>query len=98
MAAVAQAVEAHAHEEHEHHELSFIRKYIFSEDHKTIAKQYLISGIIWAVIGGLMSVVFRLQLGFPNLDMAWLKPVLGQWILCLPRVLVNWIQTSIWRW
>ncbi|MFB0946443.1 MAG: cbb3-type cytochrome c oxidase subunit I, partial [Spirosomataceae bacterium] len=81
MAAVAQAVEAHAHEEqHEHHELSFIRKYIFSEDHKTIAKQYLISGIIWAVIGGLMSVVFRLQLGFPNLDMAWLKPVLGQWI------------------
>lgn len=81
MAAVAQQVgDVHAHAEHEHHEPSFIRKYIFSEDHKTIAKQYLISGIIWAVIGGLMSVVFRLQLGFPNLDMAWLKPVLGQWI------------------
>lgn len=81
MAAVtAHVADVHAHEEHEHHELSFVRKYIFSEDHKTIAKQYLISGIIWAVIGGLMSVVFRLQLGFPNLDMAWLKPILGQWI------------------
>ena len=32
--------------EHEHHEPdSFWRKYIFSEDHKTIAKQYLFSGI-----------------------------------------------------
>ena len=42
-----------AHEEHhEHHEQSFIRKYIFSEDHKTIAKQFLITGIFWAVIGG----------------------------------------------
>jgi cytochrome c oxidase subunit I len=70
--------DAHAHEEH--HELGFIRKYIFSEDHKVIAKQYLISGIIWAVIGGLMSVVFRMQLGFPDMDMTWLKPILGEWI------------------
>ncbi|SOE22078.1 cytochrome c oxidase subunit 1 [Spirosomataceae bacterium TFI 002] len=80
MEAVAQGgahVDTH---EHEHHEESFIRKYIFSEDHKTIAKQYLISGIFWAVIGGLMSLVFRLQLGFPEMDMAWLKPILGEWI------------------
>eukprot|EP00095_Tigriopus_kingsejongensis_P000997 maker-scaffold54_size448012-snap-gene-3.2 protein:Tk00997 transcript:maker-scaffold54_size448012-snap-gene-3.2-mRNA-1 annotation:"cytochrome c oxidase subunit i" len=82
MEAVAQAgaqVVGQEHD-HEHHEESFIRKYIFSEDHKTIAKQYLISGIFWAVIGGLMSVVFRLQLGFPDMDMAFLKPILGQWI------------------
>jgi len=70
--------DAHSHEEH--HEQGFIRKYIFSEDHKVIAKQYLISGIIWAVIGGLMSVIFRIQLGFPEMDMAWLKPFLGQWV------------------
>ncbi len=70
--------EAHAHEEH--HEPGFIRKYIFSEDHKTIAKQYLISGIFWAIIGGFMSVLFRLQLGFPDMDMSFLKPMLGEWI------------------
>jgi cytochrome c oxidase subunit I len=83
MSAVAEhghAVEAHAHGEHEHHELSFIRKYVFSEDHKVIAKQYLFSGIFWALIGGLLSLLFRLQLGFPNLDLSWLKPVLGGWI------------------
>lgn len=54
--------------EHEHHEpQSFIRTYVFSEDHKTIAKQYLITGIIWAIIGISMSVIFRLQLGFPDM-------------------------------
>lgn len=72
---------AHAHEdEHEHHELGFIQKYVFSEDHKTIAKQYLITGILWAFIGGLLSILFRLQLGFPDMDMGWLRPLLGGWI------------------
>jgi cytochrome c oxidase subunit I len=80
MAAVAHAdTHVHEHEDaHEHHELSFIRKYIFSEDHKVIAKQYLISGIVWALIGGLLSLVFRLQLGFPGIDLGWLKPILGE--------------------
>jgi cytochrome c oxidase subunit I len=73
-----QVHDAHAHDEH--HEQGFIRKYIFSEDHKVIAKQYLISGIAWAVIGGLLSLIFRLQLGFPDMDMAWMKPFLGDWI------------------
>lgn len=80
MAAVAHA-DTHVHEHddaHEHHELSFIRKYIFSEDHKVIAKQYLISGIVWALIGGFLSLVFRLQLGFPGIDLGWLKPILGE--------------------
>jgi cytochrome c oxidase subunit 1 len=80
MAAAAHAdVHANEHDHaHEHHEQSFIRKYIFSEDHKVIAKQYLISGIIWALIGGFLSLVFRLQLGFPGIDLGWLKPVLGE--------------------
>lgn len=80
MAAVAHAdVHANEHDHaHEHHELSFIRKYIFSEDHKVIAKQYLISGIVWALIGGFLSLVFRLQLGYPGIDLGWLKPILGE--------------------
>ena len=69
------------HDEHEHHEeLGFMRKYIFSEDHKVIGKQFLIVGLLWAVIGGSLSVIFRLQLGFPNMDFSWLKPLLGDWI------------------
>ncbi|WP_018345048.1 cytochrome c oxidase subunit I [Cytophaga aurantiaca] len=74
------SADAHAHDEHDHHDLPWIRQYVFSEDHKYIAKQYLVSGIIWAIIGGLLSVLFRIQLGFPDADLTWLKPLLGEWI------------------
>jgi cytochrome c oxidase subunit I len=70
----------HDEHEHEHHKQSFITHYIFSTDHKMIAKQYLVSGIFWAIIGGFFSIVFRLQLGFPNMDLGWLKPIIGHWI------------------
>ncbi|MBK7442225.1 MAG: cbb3-type cytochrome c oxidase subunit I [Chitinophagales bacterium] len=72
----------HGHDHHDdhHHHQSFIRKYIFSEDHKTIAKQFLITGIFWAIVGALLSVLFRIQLGYPDADLSWLKPVLGKWI------------------
>ncbi len=74
----------HEHDEHheEQHEQSFIEKYVFCYDHKTIAKQYLISGIAWAFIGGLLSVLFRIQLGFPDADLTWLQDILGDgWIV-----------------
>lgn len=70
----------HGHHDEEHHELSFIEKYVFSTDHKIIAKQFLITGLMWAFVGGLLSMLFRLQLGFPNMDMTFLKPLLGGWI------------------
>lgn len=56
------------HDEHHvhHHKETFITKYVFSQDHKMIAKQFLATGIIWAIIGGLFSVLFRLQLGYPD--------------------------------
>jgi cytochrome c oxidase subunit I len=56
----------HHDDHHGHHKESFVSKYIFSMDHKTIGKQFLITGIIWAIIGGLFSVLFRLQLGYPD--------------------------------
>ena len=68
------------HGEHEHHHQNFFQKYIFSQDHKIIAKQFLITGIFWALIGGLLSIVFRLQLGFPDATLGWLKPILGHWL------------------
>ncbi|MES2430171.1 MAG: cbb3-type cytochrome c oxidase subunit I [Bacteroidota bacterium] len=67
-----------AHHEHHHHE-TFITKYVFSQDHKMIAKQFLITGMIWAIIGGLFSVLFRLQLGYPESTFPWLEDILGHW-------------------
>ncbi len=70
---------------HEHHhgdkyQTNFLTTYIFSQDHKIIARQFLITGIFWAIIGAAMSIIFRLQLGYPDADLSWLKPILGQWI------------------
>jgi cytochrome c oxidase subunit 1 len=67
-----------AHHEHHHHE-SFISKYVFSQDHKMISKQFLITGIIWAIIGGMFSVIFRLQLGYPDQTFPILEEFLGRW-------------------
>lgn len=66
------------HDEHHHHE-TFISKYVFSQDHKMIAKQFLITGMIWAIIGGLMSVLFRIQLGYPEATLPWLEDIFGHW-------------------
>jgi len=62
-----------------HHEESFLSKYVFSMDHKMIAKQFLITGMIWAIIGGLFSVLFRLQLGYPDATFPFLEDVFGKW-------------------
>lgn len=67
------------HATHEHHKQSFITKYIFSQDHKMISRQFLVTGIIWAVIGGFFSVVFRLQLGFPDQTFPFLEDIFGHW-------------------
>ncbi len=71
---------AHGHDDHgHHHHETFISKYVFSQDHKMIAKQFLITGMIWAIIGGLFSVIFRLQLGYPESTFPWLEDFLGHW-------------------
>jgi cytochrome c oxidase subunit 1 len=66
------------HEAH-HHKETFITKYVFSQDHKMICKQFLITGMIWAILGGFMSVLFRLQLGYPDSTFPWLEDILGKW-------------------
>jgi hypothetical protein len=78
--------EAHSHDDHAHHHKdTFITKYIFSIDHKMIAKQYLISGIIMGIIGVGMSILFRMQLAWPEESFWAFKFFLGekQWFsLC----------------
>ncbi|GBL35933.1 alternative cytochrome c oxidase subunit 1 [Filimonas sp.] len=71
----------HAHHDHAHHEHKqhFLTKYVFSQDHKIISRQFLVTGIFWAIIGGLMSVFFRLQLGFPEETFKILSTFLGDW-------------------
>lgn len=43
-----------------------VKKYIFSVDHKIIGLQYMITGLVMALVGGLLAYVFRYQLAWPG--------------------------------
>jgi len=67
------------HDDHGHHKETFITKYIFSQDHKMISKQYLITGLFMAFIGIAMSLLFRLQLAWPDKQFTVYEIFLGKW-------------------
>lgn len=64
--------------DHGHHKDTFITKYIFSIDHKMIAKQYLISGLLMGIIGVVLSLFFRMQLAWPEQSFEIFKIFLGE--------------------
>jgi len=69
----------HHEEGHEHHHKdTFITKYIFSQDHKMIAKQFLITGITMAFIAMTLSILFRIQLAYPDKSFPLLETLLGR--------------------
>jgi cytochrome c oxidase subunit I len=55
--------------DHAHHEPSFIRTYVFSTDHKMIAKQFLFLSLFFLLVGGLLAMIMRWQLAYPNVPM-----------------------------
>src|SRR5437762_9878865 len=56
---------AHA-AEHEHHELGWWRKYVFSTDHKVIGIQYGFTGLIFLFFGFSLMMLMRWQLAYPG--------------------------------
>lgn len=66
------------HDDHAHHHETFLTKYVFSQDHKMIAKQFLITGIIMAVIAMILSILFRIQLAYPDHSFPLLEVLLGR--------------------
>ena len=86
MAAVAHEAhehhDAHGHHDHDHghHEESFVSKYIFSQDHKMIGKQFLMTAVFMGVVAMLLSILFRIQLAWPGESSNFLSFFLGeQW-------------------
>ena len=57
---------ADAHGAHDHHEGGFWSTYVFSTDHKMIARQFLWLGLIMMVVGGILALIFRWQLAWPE--------------------------------
>jgi cytochrome c oxidase subunit 1 len=77
------AVHDHGVEHHEeghehHHKQTFLNTYVFSQDHKYIAKQFLVTGIIMAFIAMTLSILFRIQLAYPDKAFPLLETLLGR--------------------
>src|ERR1041384_1671620 len=68
--------ESHGHGEHEHHELGFWRKYIFSTDHKVIGIQYGLCGLVFLFFGFCLMMLMRWQLAYPGQAL----PVIGKFL------------------
>src|SRR5436853_3881823 len=66
---------AHTSTKAHHEPMSFWRKYIFSTDHKIIGIQFLFVSLFFLLVGGLLAMQIRWQLGFPG------KPMPGGGIL-----------------
>jgi cytochrome c oxidase subunit 1 len=60
-----------------HHEpTSFLSKYVFSFDHKIIARQFLFAGLLFLAFGGSEAMLIRWQWAFPGTPVPLLGPVL----------------------
>ncbi|MBI4839762.1 MAG: cbb3-type cytochrome c oxidase subunit I [candidate division NC10 bacterium] len=66
-AATGQAVHVH------HEELGFWRTYVFSTDHKMIGRQFLFLGLFMMILGGLLALMLRWQLAWPETQIPGLR-------------------------
>ncbi len=53
----------------------FFFRYVWSMDHKMIGKQFLVSSLLWAILGGLLALGVRWQLAWPGSEV----PIVHQW-------------------
>jgi cytochrome c oxidase subunit 1 len=65
---------AHHADGHGHHEISFLRKYVFSNDHKVIGIQFLFSALVMMILGGALAAGIRWQLAYPESEF----PIFGK--------------------
>src|ERR1700719_3516273 len=68
---------SHAHGAHSAHAMEaptgFIRKYIFSVDHKVIGIQYFLLALTAVLVGIVLSVLMRLHLVWPNMHLPFVS-------------------------
>ncbi len=60
---------AHDHHAHDHHEPGFLRKYVWSTDHKTIGIQYGITGLLFLLFGFFLMLLMRWSIAYPGIPL-----------------------------
>jgi cytochrome c oxidase subunit 1 len=72
---MTESATAHAAHAAGHHELGFLRTYLFSTDHKMIGRQFIFLGLFMLIIGGLLAMMMRWELAWPETNI----PLMG-WV------------------
>ena len=83
------------HEHALHDPQTFIRKYIWSQDHKVIAIQYGVVAISIGLVALVMSVLMRLQLGFPHVFSLIAPDDYYQYITMHGMIMVIYLLTAL---
>ncbi|HWY74563.1 MAG TPA: cbb3-type cytochrome c oxidase subunit I, partial [Verrucomicrobiae bacterium] len=64
------------HDHAEHQELGFLRKYVFSTDHKIIGIQYGITALLFLLFGFGLMMMMRWSIAYPNSPVPLVGPLL----------------------
>ncbi len=75
-----------AHISETHHDEPFIRKYIFSIDHKIIGLQYGITSLVFLFFGFCLMLIMRWQLAYPEQAVPIVGGLLGEGGILLPEI------------
>jgi cytochrome c oxidase subunit I len=71
----SQGHDPHVHED----DRNVLQRYVFSTDHKVIGIQFLFSGLIFFVLGGLLAMAIRWQVAWPWAPMPILNRMIPSW-------------------
>lgn len=84
---------SHGHDHALHHEeLGFLKKYIYSTDHKIIGIQFMFVGLLFMVLAGLLAMLIRWQLAWPDAKVPILSAIMG-WPGGMPPEFYNMVFT-----
>ena len=95
----------HGHEDHIHPEPEgFIRKYIFTIDHKIIGLQYMVTGLLFFVIAGVlltfivgMPSMVRTRFSTPTIGREWMIGSMGSAVGAISPEGVAQVGEAKWR-
>jgi len=83
------------HEVEHHDPTTFISKYVWSQDHKVIAIQYGVTAMFVGLVALALSMLMRLQLGFPD-SFSFITPVdYYQFITMHGMIMVIFLLTAL---
>src|SRR5258708_29603217 len=78
-----------------HHPKTWVGRYVWSQDHKVIAVQYMITAVAIGVVALVLSDLMRLQIGFPG-SVGFITPAAYyQFITIHGMVIVIYLLTAL---